>query len=205
MEKERQCRVCGEVKPISVFGLSVSAGNGKKYRRHECRACTYKRQAGWREKNRSRIRKQSAVNTRRWRARLQENGKLSAYKEAARESAKQRRLQMRNEIYAAYGGFVCSCCGESQPEFLSIDHVNNDGYMMRKAGAHGSGALIYEWIKREHRRTGKWPDGFQILCMNCQHGKARNGGVCPHKCKEGVTTNVVQPSGWKRPGSPRRS
>jgi hypothetical protein len=28
-----------------------------------------------------------------------------------------------------------------------------------------------------------FPKGFQTLCMNCNWGKYRNGGQCPHKGK----------------------
>jgi hypothetical protein len=26
-----------------------------------------------------------------------------------------------------------------------------------------------------------FPPGYQVLCMNCNHGKRMNNGVCPHK------------------------
>jgi hypothetical protein len=26
-----------------------------------------------------------------------------------------------------------------------------------------------------------FPDGFQTLCFNCNVGKYKNGGVCPHQ------------------------
>jgi ABC-type uncharacterized transport system substrate-binding protein len=35
---------------------------------------------------------------------------------------------------------------------------------------------FYKWLARNG-----YPSGFQILCMNCNHGKSRNGGVCPHQ------------------------
>lgn len=63
--------------------------------------------------------------------------------------------------------------------FLAIDHIHNDGNKMRRQ--HGTGMQLYRWLLK-HR----FPKGFQILCMNCNFGKARNGGVCPHK--EGATT-----------------
>jgi hypothetical protein len=34
------------------------------------------------------------------------------------------------------------------------------------------------------RRCGQkhgYPEGFQVLCMNCNWGRYRNGGVCPHE------------------------
>lgn len=61
--------------------------------------------------------------------------------------------------------------------FLTIDHVANDGAEMRRNGTYGnSGTAFYQWL----RKSG-FPAGFQVLCMNCNHGKHRNGGVCPHK------------------------
>lgn len=96
-----------------------------------------------------------------------------------REAEKSIRLNaiLREQVFAAYGGYKCSCCGETEPMFLSIDHVNNDGAEMRKNGVHSrGGSPFYQWL----RKNG-FPDGFQVLCMNCNVGKHRNGGICPHK------------------------
>jgi hypothetical protein len=84
---------------------------------------------------------------------------------------------LRKEVFEAYGGFVCTCCGETEPLFLSVDHIYNDGNEMRNTGTHArGGTAFYQWIKRH-----KFPPGFQILCMNCNTGKHRNGGTCPHQ------------------------
>ena len=86
---------------------------------------------------------------------------------------KVRARQLLIEVLEAYGGAVCSCCGETEPLFLSIDHINEDGAEMRKI--HGSGIDFYRWLKKHD-----YPGGFQVLCMNCNLGKAINGGQCPH-------------------------
>ena len=40
--------------------------------------------------------------------------------------------------------------------------------------------LLSEAQLRDHG----WPkEGLQLLCCNCNQGKARNGGVCPHHGK----------------------
>ena len=52
--------------------------------------------------------------------------------------------------------------------------LNNDGNIMRLV--HGHSGKFYAWLKRNN-----YPSGFQILCMNCQWGKLRNNGVCPHQ------------------------
>lgn len=88
--------------------------------------------------------------------------------------------RLREQTFAAYGGWKCACCGETQRDFLTIDHINNDGGKLRKAGTYGKqgvgGIFMYRWL----RKNG-FPEGFQVLCMNCQVGKARNKGVCPHQ------------------------
>lgn len=76
-------------------------------------------------------------------------------------------------------GRSCACCGEGIEVFLQFDHVDGGGNAHRKeekiTGANGMAV----WLKRN-----AWPDGFQTLCSNCNIGKYRNGGTCPHQ--EGV-------------------
>lgn len=91
-----------------------------------------------------------------------------------------RHMALKDEVFAAYGGYICACCGEAMPQFLSIDHINNDGAEHRR---HEDRRHFY----RRLRQKG-FPPGFQVLCMNCNFGKARNGGVCPHKSSEGSST-----------------
>jgi hypothetical protein len=88
----------------------------------------------------------------------------------------------QHEAMLAYGGYVCACCGETEPLFLSIDHIECDGAEHRKKlGKSANGSGFYRWL-----RDNKYPPGFQVLCMNCNHGRMRNGGLCPHQ--EGATT-----------------
>ena len=83
--------------------------------------------------------------------------------------ARQRKL--RQEILEAYGE-KCECCGEDEPQFLSIDHTNNDGAEHRKTVKN-----VYLWL----RKNGFPRDGFRLLCYNCNFG--RRLGDCPHKSK----------------------
>ena len=95
------------------------------------------------------------------------------YKDNA-EKLRSIRLNAKLIVYEAYGN-KCSCCGESNIKFLSIDHVNNDGYKERKGRGGSSDHIMRNIIKN------KFPDTYQLLCFNCNLGKARNGGICPHK------------------------
>ena len=81
------------------------------------------------------------------------------------------RKALRLQIIAAYGG-KCVCCGESQIEFLSIDHIEGRG-----TGADHRrrvGSTIYSHIRREG-----FPDTYRLLCYNCNCSLGFNG-YCPH-------------------------
>ena len=86
------------------------------------------------------------------------------------------RAKLRDLIYQRYGG-ACACCGETNPKFLSIDHVNGGGRGHRASLGPKAGTLsmLYDIKKRG------FPPDFQILCFNCNCGRQRNGGICPHK------------------------
>lgn len=96
--------------------------------------------------------------------------------------------RLRRKAYEAYGGPKCACCGETEPLFLSIDHVNGGGNAHRKAikAAGEAGGGFYQWLKKKG-----YPPGFQVLCQNCNVGKWRNGGVCPHQqCTQKSSSSV---------------
>jgi hypothetical protein len=72
-------------------------------------------------------------------------------------------------MLAAYGG-RCSCCGETETAFLTLEHLNGDGAAHRRE-VHDAVADL--------RRRG-WPKGeHTVLCMNCNW--ARRVGRCPHE------------------------
>lgn len=86
--------------------------------------------------------------------------------------SKRKGQEIKYKVFSHYG-LKCACCGESDIRFLTIDHINNDGNKHRKE----IGLLaIYRWLIRNN-----FPDGFQALCYNCNLGKAKNNGICPHK------------------------
>ena len=93
-----------------------------------------------------------------------------------KELGKEEHKERKRKVISHYGG-VCQCCGESNPIFLTIDHINNDGAEHRKdIMGRNSGAGTYQWLIKHD-----FPPGFQVLCWNCNLGKHINGGVCPHK------------------------
>src|ERR1700733_114293 len=93
------------------------------------------------------------------------------------------RAQLKLEMLTAFGG-KCQCCGETNPYFLTLDHINNDGAEHRAQFESRNNEQIYADAKREG-----WPkDKYQLLCMNCNFAKAHYGG-CPNE--RGITTEDV--------------
>ena len=99
-------------------------------------------------------------------------------------AGKHHRHRLLKEVieHYSYGTMKCECCGEPQMMFLTLDHINGGGRQERlnlSKGKGGGGALLH------HLRKMGFPVGYQVLCMNCNSGKYRNGGVCPHEANRG--------------------
>ena len=94
-----------------------------------------------------------------------------------REGMKRARWKAKIACLLKYGGDPpkCACCGETNIGFLTIDHVNNDGRAHKKS------------LKNKNIYLALRSKGFPtdppviVLCFNCNCGRDRNGGVCPHK------------------------
>jgi len=74
------------------------------------------------------------------------------------EREKTRELKTKVMLHYSYGEIHCIHCGETNIDFLTIDHING-----RKAwkgtGGDSKGNRLCRWLIRED-----FPDGFQILC-----------------------------------------
>jgi hypothetical protein len=102
----------------------------------------------------------------------------AANPEKVRLSRKNTNWKIKLATLAHYGG-KCVCCPESNPKFLSIDHINDDGYKTRAQNGRSGVASFYYWIKKNG-----YPTDLQVLCFNCNMAKAF-WKICPHK--ESVT------------------
>jgi len=81
----------------------------------------------------------------------------------------------------SYGG-KCVCCGETEPTFLAIDHINGNGNAHRRE-LRKAGSTFNTWLIKND-----FPDAFQILCHNCNMSKRLLGGICAHHL------NLTQPA-----------
>ncbi len=193
MSEKRTCSRCGQTKPINNFRESKPG-----YRRRVCNECMDAAATEWREKNkdryktwyRSRYKKTKTTQierAKRW-------NKENAERKKANAASWYRR--MRDEVLMSYGG-ECVCCGEIERSFLTIDHINDDGYRMRwkkNGGTYGphSGGHLLKYIK-----DNDFPPDFQILCANCNTSKSLNNGVCAHNIKN-VQRTILRRSSPKR-------
>jgi len=79
-----------------------------------------------------------------------------------------RRDENREAVLQHYGG-KCTECGESESAYLAIDHIEGGGNTHRKKiGKYGSG--FFKWLV-----DNDFPEGFQILCHNCNMKKHLKG------------------------------
>lgn len=88
--------------------------------------------------------------------------------------------RFKKTIFEYYGA-ICNCCGETEPTFLTIDHINNDGNVQRMQIKTG-GTNFYRTVAKRIEANDA-PTDLQILCRNCNWGKHVNHGVCPHLAK----------------------
>ena len=96
--------------------------------------------------------------------------------------------ELKEEVFNHYGQ-KCACilCPlHTKPvltNFLTIDHIDNDGYKKKMRGLP-----FYRWII-----ANNFPSNLQILCWNCNNGKNNNSGICPHVSisKKPIRLNLV--------------
>src|SRR5215467_11339214 len=122
----RVCKECGQNLPITQF---VCLNFKKGWYRAKCRRCVNKRIRNWWHGNpewaKARAKRQYATR----------RGALLSpeMRPGINEHVRGRTVALREAVYVGYGG-KCQCCGEKEPAFLTVDHVNNDGHLERDRG-----------------------------------------------------------------------
>lgn len=80
---------------------------------------------------------------------------------------------IKERIVKEYGG-KCECCNIDIWQFLTIDHINNDGAEHRLI-INKTGIPFYKWLKKE----GFPKSNYRLLCNNCNSSYGHNG-FCHH-------------------------
>jgi hypothetical protein len=160
----KKCSVCGEVKLLTEFYNHRISKDGHSW---HCKQCNRILRKEYYLKNRRRIITHNC-NYRK------NNRKISNLWHV-------KNYQKKRKIVLNHYGSKCACCGETEEKFLSVDHMNNDGANHRRSG----GKNITIWLIKNN-----FPEGFQLLCYNCNIAKGMYG-QCPHK-KEGANNVIKQ-------------
>ena len=166
----KHCRKCQTDKPLPAFSRDRTTGDGLNAM---CRVCTAARDRERRARDPKAWKREAAARQRAWRDR---NPKRNLVRQ------KSYRAKWKREVLVAYGGDPprCSCCGETNPGFLTLDHIDGAGNEHRRS--IGGGSHLNLWLRRQG-----FPEGFQVLCFNCNAGRYWNGGDCPHQAMSSTT------------------
>lgn len=82
-----------------------------------------------------------------------------------------KRIRLEALTHYSKGTPKCACCGETHLEFLAFDHINGGGNAhIRSINRYKLG----QWLRKHN-----YPEGYQILCHNCNMAKGIYG-KCPH-------------------------
>ena len=140
------------------------------------------------EKNRAKVRKWQKENKPKRNETQRNNTKKQRERDGTSKNAqvnRRRRRRLKQAIVAHYGG-ACVCCGEHELDFMSVDHINGGGTEHRRTLR--GGGRFYKWLMDQN-----FPDGYQILCFNCNYSKYL-GGVCAHKRNLAADEDLPLPS-----------
>lgn len=86
-----------------------------------------------------------------------------SHRNICNKHSKDYQRKLKKLIIDNYGG-KCVCCNTSVFEFLTVDHINNDGNDHRKSLGT---VKLYIWLKKNNFPK----DNYQLLCMNCNSAK----------------------------------
>jgi len=164
----RRCKRCRRIKPLDEFAFQNKTRLWRRWQCRDCRRAYYQVRSA---RSRQLIRDFCRAPARR---RVDLATPIRAAS-GQRKHPLSRYYRLRHAAILAYGGYRCACCGEGEPDFLSLDHINSGGTRHRRHLAR-TGRSMFVWL-----RDNGYPPGFQVLCMNCNLGRYRNGGACPHQ------------------------
>lgn len=102
-------------------------------------------------------------------------------REISSKSKQSRHLACKLEAIAHYGG-ECACCGESNYQFLTLDHSLGNGKKHREE-LLGDGRAAGSAFTFKLKSLG-FPEveGLRVMCFNCHFATDLWGG-CPHNEK----------------------
>ncbi len=104
------------------------------------------------------------------------------YNKIHAKERKEDRYKLRLKVIEHYsnGTMQCNCCGEKETKFLTIDHIDCGKLL------HGKKKRLNKFTGRQlylHIINNNFPEGYQVLCFNCNCAKGMYG-KCPHEIEK---------------------
>jgi len=159
---KKKCKICNKNKPLLEFELHKRTPDSEPKPLARCKECVKK------------IRKEYEQNNKEW-VYIRRKKWRELQGDILKQRTREANWRLKLDVLKEYGG-KCRCCGEDKPEFLAIDHINNDGGVHRKELKTHGGTSVNYWLKKNNYPK----DRFQILCHNCNMAK-QYWKVCPHQ------------------------
>lgn len=166
----KKCYKCGETLDNSCFGKNRSKPDGLAT---ECKDCKRGQDRSYWHANKDAInakqRQFYADNCERLIAKACQYSKENRVK--CRVWTTKAKNKLKADVFGHYCGGkpTCTGCGEKDIGVLTIDHIAGNGADHRRelfGNNRRCGYPFYQWLKRN-----EYPDGFQVLCFNCQFRK----------------------------------
>jgi hypothetical protein len=80
-------------------------------------------------------------------------------------------------------GRVCTCCGDTHEEFMTLHHTKNNGAEHRRE-IKRMGTSFYRWVIQNN-----YPSDLETHCWNCNCSKGKHG-YCPHEREREASKSV---------------
>jgi len=173
MVEDKVCCRCNKRKSLSEFGKDGRNLDGLKY---HCKECHNNYELKWRKENKDRFKARrdryntshkELINNYAKKYRKKYPSRYKNYSEKYR-----RKIKFKVLSHYSNGTPKCACCNEVEIDFLSIDHIYGGGTKHRRE----INMNVFHWLIRNN-----YPEGYQVLCFNCNLGKRINNGICPHQ------------------------
>ena len=160
----RICSVCGDNKPLDIKEYCwIKPRNRFMY---YCRKCHNKKLKVYKKNSKKfKERKRSYQQTNQYKEIAKKCRQRDHAKKSHRERERAARKRIKQNVISHYSNktMLCGKCGFSDVRALTIDHVNGGGRKHRKELNLKAGHQFYTWLVNQN-----YPEGFQVLCMNCQ-------------------------------------
>jgi len=159
------CSKCKENKTILPnFSISFRKDRNRRTISSNCKACKSKTSKQWHSNN-----KNTELFKTKSKQRILKNKQTGKSNRWAKDL-----YNKYKKIVFDYYGNICSCCGESHLEFLTIEHTLHNGKQHRKTKK----SRIYKDIIDKG-----FPEDLTLFCSNCNFA-TRYGNACPHQVEK---------------------